>query len=188
MTTPAPEPVATYAYAPLPVERAPEGTKPGTVWFWLLAFTPLLDMVILVPTAFYFQELVNINPSDVRALSSVISSPALAILSILDLVLYVTAILFPVLDWRELDKRGVPHPFHWAFSLFALVIGGPIVYVIGRTVVVKRRTGKGLAPLWVFVGLGAVYFISGFVVFAIYAIELINEFTSYLATGAGSVL
>ena len=47
---------------------------------------------------------------------------------------------------RELKKRGVQQPFHWAFAFLT-----SIVYVIGRSVVVKRRTGGGLAPLWVYI-------------------------------------
>ncbi len=49
-------------------------------------------------------------------------------------------IVFAFLDWRELKRRGVPAPFHWAFSFLALA-GFGIVYPIGRSVVVKRRTG-----------------------------------------------
>ena len=188
MTTAAPEPVAGTLYAPVPVLRAPDGTRPGTIWFWLLAFSPLLDIAVLIPTSIFLGQLADINPSDVQAFGAALGAPTLGVLSILDLLIYVVAILFPVLDWRELEKRGVPRPFHWAWSLFALVIGGPIVYVIGRTVVIKRRTGAGLAPLWVFIGIGVVYFIVGFVVFTIYAIELFTQFTGYLASSAGSVL
>lgn len=62
-------------------------------------------------------------------------------------------ILFSWLDWRELRRRGVPLPFSWAWSFFALLGGGAAVYVIGRTVVLKRRTESGgWAPLWVWIG------------------------------------
>ena len=188
MTTAPSEPVPTTAVAPAPIPRAPEGTKPGTVWIWLLAFTPLLTLVLLIPTSAYLDQIASINPSDVKALGAAFAAPSLAILSLLDLVFYIATILFPILDWRDLEKRGVPKPFHWSWSLFVFLVGSPIVYVIGRTVVVKRRTGAGLAPLWVFIATGAVYVITGFVVFTLYAIELITTFTGYLATGAGSVL
>jgi hypothetical protein len=51
---------------------------------------------------------------------------------------------------KELAARGVPRPFHWAFAFL-----GGIVYAIGRSVVVARRTGKGHAPIWAEVGVFA---------------------------------
>ena len=54
---------------------------------------------------------------------------------------------FAYLDWRELGRRGVPKPFH-----FAWVFLSSGVYPIGRSVVVRRRTGKGIAPMWVAIG------------------------------------
>ena len=63
------------------------------------------------------------------------------------------AILFSWLDWRELRRRGVPLPFHWAWALLALASGGLAVYIIGRTVVLRRRTvAGGWPPLWVWIG------------------------------------
>ena len=52
------------------------------------------------------------------------------------------AILFSWLDWRELRRRGVPVPFHWAWALLALAGAGLAVYVIGRTVVLLSTTSS----------------------------------------------
>jgi FtsH-binding integral membrane protein len=38
----------------------------------------------------------------------------------------------------------MPRPFH-----FAWVFLSSVVYVISRSVVVRRRTGRGIAPMWV---------------------------------------
>lgn len=56
--------------------------------------------------------------------------------------------LFAYLDWRELRRRGVSRPFHWAWS-FIVLAGTSAVYPIGRSVVARRRTGRGMAPLWI---------------------------------------
>jgi hypothetical protein len=61
------------------------------------------------------------------------------------LPIYVFAVILGYLDSRELKRRGVPYPFAWGWAFF------DVVYVIGRAVVVRRRTGKGLAPLWVYI-------------------------------------
>jgi hypothetical protein len=61
------------------------------------------------------------------------------------------------------------------------------VYVIGRAVVAKRRTGAGLAPLWVFIGLEVVAFIVSLVVVVTAAIQLISLLGDALSV-AGNVL
>ncbi|HAQ9640229.1 TPA: hypothetical protein IYE67_003168, partial [Enterococcus faecium] len=47
-----------------------------------------------------------------------------------------------------LRDRGVDRPFPWAWALL-----GPLVYLIGRSVVVRRRVGGSAAPLWLYLGL-----------------------------------
>jgi hypothetical protein len=50
------------------------------------------------------------------------------------------------LDWRRLRNAGVVRPFHWAWIFL-----GPTVYVIGRTVVLRKVTrNRVLAPMIVF--------------------------------------
>ena len=70
-------------------------------------------------------------------------------------VIYAAEVVFAFLDYRQLKKAGVQRPFHWAWAFLA----APYVYVIGRSVVVKRVTGGGLLPLWIFLGVVAVSFI-----------------------------
>jgi hypothetical protein len=100
-------------------------------------------------------------------------------------VVYAFCVVFAALDWRELKANGVPRPFHWAWSLFILVVGSPAVYVIGRTVVAKRRTGIGMAPLWVYIGLQVLAWI-GSLAFGIYiAVQFINLVNNSLDPAAG---
>jgi len=39
-------------------------------------------------------------------------------------------------------------PFHWAW---AFLYSG--VYIIGRSIIVQRRIGRGLAPIWAWVAM-----------------------------------
>lgn len=80
--------------------------------------------------------------------------PGFLAAQLLGLVTFVTAIVLAILDRRILIRRGVVRPFHWAWSVV------PLVYLIGRAVVLRRRVGRGSAPLWVYlllsVGVGVV--------------------------------
>jgi hypothetical protein len=123
---------------------APAGTKTGTVWIWLIVLLPLLSIssLFLIDVAGYTREILT-NPTSLAALLSLYISPGFLITVVLSLVLYALVVIFAVQDYRALVKLGVPRPFHWGFAFF-----GPIVYTIGRSVVVKIRTGQGLGPLW----------------------------------------
>jgi hypothetical protein len=81
----------------------------------------------------------------------------------------------------------VPRPFHWAWSFFVLLVGWPGVYMIGRSVIVRRRTGTGLIPLWIYVGLQVVAFIVVIIVAAIAISQLLVLLGDSLST-AGNVL
>ena len=123
---------------------APAGTKTGTVWIWLIVLLPLLSIssLFLIDVTGYVRELVT-DPTSLAALFSLYVSPGFLITLGLSLVLYALTVIFAVRDHQTLVQRGVPRPFHWGFAFF-----GPVVYTIGRSVVVKIRTGQGLGPLW----------------------------------------
>jgi uncharacterized membrane protein len=63
-------------------------------------------------------------------------------------------------DRKWLLARGFDRPFHWAFAFIAAP-----VYTIGRSVVVRRRSGRGIAPMWVSIGLLVLGLIVGIIVF-----------------------
>ena len=159
---------------PAGVDAAPSpGAKSGTVWIWLLAFTPIAQFALLVPTTIYFLNLMSVDPTDTRAVEAAALSPLLLVTELVSFAIVAISIVFPVLDWRELSRRGVQRPFHWAWSFSVLAVSSPIVYVIGRTVVTRRRTGRGLAPLWVFLALEILYFLAGVVIVVIASIALL---------------
>lgn len=131
---------------------APEGTNWNTPWIWLVIALPLLS---LIPAMF----------TDLSSTSATYTSTDL-IVSLVNLAVSVLiaggVITFAFLDFRELRRRGVPQPFHWAFAFFALLNLG-VIYAIGRAVVVQRRTGKGgpvLIAAIVSIVIGVVVFIT----------------------------
>ena len=147
--------------------KAPDGTKTGTVWIWLIVLLPLLGLssIFLIDWADYIDSTIASSLSapygGYAGSLAFYTSPGYLLSNLLSFVLYGLTVVFAALDVRELKKRGVQQPFHWAFAFLT-----SIVYVIGRSVVVKRRTGGGLAPLWVYIAETVLSFIVG-IIFAV---------------------
>lgn len=66
----------------------------------------------------------------------------------LGFAIYVASVVFAFLDWRGLRADGYDRPFHWAWAILSVT-----VYVIGRSVIVNRRAGRGLWPIGAFLAL-----------------------------------
>ncbi|MCJ1707168.1 DUF2510 domain-containing protein [Microbacterium sp. VKM Ac-2923] len=127
----------------------------NTVWIWLLVALPLVGVLSLFVFdwgSFIRESVYSSMYADPLATPSMAGTVLTAVSSILSLVLSAATVLFAFLDWRQLRARGIERPFHWAWSFFVLAIGSGIVYIIGRSVIVRRQTGKGLAPLWAAIG------------------------------------
>jgi hypothetical protein len=146
---------APYSGAPESL-AAPAGTRPYTPWIWALALLPLVNTV---STMLRWSSIDStIDAATESALSPGAAPPAALDLAsyAISFLVFAAAMLFVVFDWRALDKAGVPRPFHWAWGFF-MIIGAP-VYMIGRSIVVRRRTGSGLAPMFVNLALIALNF------------------------------
>jgi len=164
-------PAATPTYAPA-APYAPFGMLPkvavetNTVWVWLAV---VASAVPFLPPFFIdwngYVDAITRSASGPAYASTLIQWQlhALAV-SLVSWAAMALFIVFAWLDWRELRRRGVPGPFHWAWSFFALLGAGAAVYMIGRTVVLRRRTvSGGWAPLWVWIGVTVVGYIITFV-------------------------
>lgn len=129
---------------------APDGTRWSTVWIWLVVLLPVvpLGLLLVIPWGSLFDIDVAAldSPADVTTLYGPLFSPAYLLASVLGYVSYGLCVYFSYLDYAALRSRGVPKPFHWAWSFLSGV------YPFGRSIIVARRTGRGLAPLWVHVG------------------------------------
>ena len=112
--------------------------NPSTPGIWLIAFWPLWNIVTNVVAVFVG----GIDPSAARYADGTLAQRGLAVLA------WLLFVWFAYRDSRELKARGMDRPFGWGWGFI------PLVYLIGRTVVVHSRTGKGLAPLFVCIGVG----------------------------------
>ena len=155
---------APYTYAPAGPLRAPAGTSPFTPFVWLLALVPLIDVVSVIVLALNGERaaFTPMTLSSELARASTELSSGLIINAVIGWVVIGANILLAGLDWHALKTAGMPRPFHWAWGLFA-IISVP-VYIVGRTVIAKRRTGAGLAPLFVYIGCSLLSFIVSIVI------------------------
>jgi hypothetical protein len=137
------------------VEKAPEGTNPNTVWIWILALLPFVSLasLFLVDFKTYILDVTRASASqnpDPSLVYRAMADSGYGWLFVIGLIVYAVGIVFAFFDFRSLRARGVVKPFHWALSFIPSGYGY-LVYMIGRFVVVKRRTGTGLAPLWLWI-------------------------------------
>lgn len=163
--------------APAAALRAPEGTDPNTPWIWLILLVPIVQTL---PIFFLdWSAFVEATLMDPTALSTtaLFASPAYLALLALGWIGTGAMIGFAYLDWRELKRRGVPQPFHWAYIFLTLAVSFA-VYTIGRAVVAHRRTGTGLSVMWATIGL----IVGGTVVVLTYMIIVVQQVFDMLSS------
>jgi Protein of unknown function (DUF2510) len=159
----------TYAPAPQVFPPAPAGAKVINWYLWAVIFLPVITLIVFLATfnsyaptiEKYLTEIQreSLNPN--RGAVPAFAYPAWYWLTqLLSFVVYLGMVLLAWFDTRRLAAVGVARPFHWAWAFLT-----PIVYVIGRSIVVRRRSGHGLWPIWV---LAAFYVFYLIVVFAVY--------------------
>jgi quinol-cytochrome oxidoreductase complex cytochrome b subunit len=118
---------------------------------WVLILLPLVVAIPLLTVDFtaYFREIVAAERS--QGIGSI--PPGYLFAQLANLAAYPAMVVLAYLDTRSLRRIGLDRPFHWAWSFLG------IVYIIGRAVVLKRRVGRGTAPLWIYllvsIGVGA---------------------------------
>lgn len=160
-------PYAAVSYSATAADlKAPEGTEWNTAWIWLIVLLPLIPMIGLF--SIDWGSLINLNdPTGMSSLAFLVS-PGYLVASVGGWVVYGLCVWFAYLDWRELGRRGVPRPFHWAWTFLSSA-----VYAIGRSVVVRKRTGRGIAPMWatiatLVISFGAAIYIMAVVMAAVF--------------------
>ncbi len=150
--------------------KAPPGTDPSTPWIWLILVIPIVQTlpIFFIDWTSYIEASIT-DPTGLGA-SALLFSPAYIALFVLGWVGTGLMIWFAYLDWRELQRRGVPQPFHWAYIFLTFAVSFA-VYTIGRAVVAHRRTGTGLSVMWATIGL----IVGGFVVGIIVAAAIVQQ-------------
>jgi len=179
-----------YSWAPLPM---PPSTEPpvqvrrtDTVWVWFVIALPLLSGIgsvlladlgdplrrIIEQTFASIEEGSRMRPLDTWRITFEIM-PSVLWLNLASYAVIGVVVLFAWLDWRELRRRGIPRPFHWAFALLGFVGAGVIVYMIGRSVVVRRHGGSPVA-FWVWIVTEAIALAAALVYATVIIVQLAN--------------
>ncbi|MFF2387914.1 DUF2510 domain-containing protein [Agromyces sp. NPDC058104] len=164
------------AQQPLPygqatVSTVDAATPTSTVWIWLIVALPALGFVpfLLIDWQRILELSVDAQYSSSPAAQlAVYSDPWYVVSSLSGWAIAALIVLFAYFDRRELVERGFERPFHWAWAFFALFTS--LVYVIGRSVVVKRRSGRGMAPMWVAIAVTVVIMVAAIAWFATFMI------------------
>lgn len=162
-----------YSYA---APTAVTTTETNTWHIWVLALFPLFTIPFLftIDISVFFPAP---GEDPLAAQLRQYTDPGYLMLSAAGWLLYGLGIPLAIYDRRALLTRGIGRPFHWAFAFL-----GGIVYVIGRSVVVRRRTGQGLAPLWAAIAVQVIGLIASLIFMArviSLAIEWVNTTTYY---------
>jgi hypothetical protein len=150
-----PQPYAHAGYAQqgpaAPPPRVPASTSPFTWAIWVLAALPVVSVVLALNVD--YTSALEMSPRGPRPDALVAS----ALSSLVQLLVWGGSVALAFVDWRDLTRRGIVRPFHWAWA-FVPVVGG--VYLIGRSIIVRRRIegapANALSPIWLWVGLNVI--------------------------------
>jgi hypothetical protein len=140
--------------------KAPEGTSvynPFILTMIALLVLSLLSVFLILNPATFNEIIENSLAGNGK------TSTAELISNVVGFVLYAAWVILAALDYRTLVNAGVPKPFHWAWTFLV----APSLYFIGRGVVTRRRTGKGIATMWIAIAYLGISFIIGIVIFSI---------------------
>jgi hypothetical protein len=139
----------------------PAGARIDTAWVWIVSVGYLLS---IIPVFFFdmngyiaaiFDAQLSRSPA---ALSDALVGYAVfGIVSwLLGLIVWGLAVFGAYRDYKHLEAIGVERPFHWAFAF----IPYPIVYLIGRHVVLRKVSRTAGWPLWAHIGSYALVFLA----------------------------
>jgi len=143
--------------------------NPVTPFAWVLALLPLTGFISLLLSWALgdFSEEVLLNEDPFLVTPGTIAG------YVISFIVWIGGAFIALADQRELESRGIVKPFSWAWAFIPILT--PLTYLIGRTVVVKRQTGRGLAPLLVWIGITVGTWIISFAIGLVLAAVLIGS-------------
>ncbi|MFT4029207.1 MAG: DUF2510 domain-containing protein [Protaetiibacter sp.] len=141
--------------------RLPDGTTIDTGWVWVVS---MLTLVQTIPLFFFdmpgymraiFEASLSGNDGTITSAMGGYFA-ILAIFGVIGWVAYGLLVFAAYRDYRNLLAVGVVRPFHWAFAF----IPYPVVYLIGRHVVLRKVSSTAGWPLWAHLASYLVIFIA----------------------------
>ncbi|MGW9631534.1 DUF2510 domain-containing protein [Agromyces sp. NPDC055520] len=168
-------------YGGVETPRMPAGTPVDTVWIWLIVALPVLAVLPLFLWDFqgYLEQSMSISASTSPMANALgpYTDPWYLVLTFGSWVLYGLAVWFAYLDYAALAKLGYPRRFHWAWTFLS-----SLVYVIGRSVVVRRQAGRGYLPMAVGIALTVVLAIGVIVWVVVVMVAAVNTSMELMST------
>lgn len=131
-------PYAAMAAAP---GQAPIGASPYNRHIW--AIVGIYGAISILGPIYIYAMLSN--PAVLLGSGAELILPQLG-LGAVGLAAWIVVGVLAYSDYKDLASRGVLNPFHWGMVFIPSY--GPTIYIIGRSVVVRRRTGSGMRPMW----------------------------------------
>jgi len=122
-------------YGVTPAKVLGPETRVYNAFIWLITGLPLLS--ILAVSSWDVTAYVERSRSEVAALDT-----GYLLIQLLNFTIYAVSVLLAFADRRSLARDGFVRPFHWAWTFLSSA-----AYVVGRSVVVNRRAGRGLWPI-----------------------------------------
>ncbi|MGV8884765.1 MAG: DUF2510 domain-containing protein [Microbacteriaceae bacterium] len=145
-----------------------QGVKTYTLWVWLIVGVLALSLISMLTFNFREYMLASLyNPTNPLAMFT----PSYLFIMATSFLAYWGAVALAFLDHRELTRGGIQRPFHWAFAFIS-----PIVYLIGRAVVLKRRIGAGSATMWIAIG----YMVVSAIITILWIVSAVNLVLEYM--------
>jgi hypothetical protein len=153
-----------YGYGPTVLPKAPPGAKVYNLFIWIIVALPIVSIILnllsvssIEPVLESILKQAQANPGASTTVPTVTTTPWEVVAEIVGLLITAATIVLAYFDWRALKAQGIARPFHWAFAFIAFIT--PLVYIIGRSIVVRRRAGHGLLPMWISIGVVVVGFV-----------------------------
>ncbi|MCS5722220.1 DUF2510 domain-containing protein [Herbiconiux sp. CPCC 203407] len=168
-----------YAYsaqqsAPATPPKVAPGTPAYGPFIWVITLLPLIGLLTLPLSFTDLEQQLSVpystDPSSVDPFAGMSTAAlvAQAVAAVVGWAIYGAGVVLAFFDRKWLLARGYAQPFHWAFAFLGVVAP---VYAIGRSLVVRRRSGRGIAPMWVAFGIVALSFVITIVVI-VYVVDL----------------
>ncbi|RIJ54967.1 DUF2510 domain-containing protein [Clavibacter phaseoli] len=147
-----PQPYAQQQYTPAtPPPQVPASTPPFTWAIWVLAALPVISLISILGL-----DLRQTMTPMQYGRGAMLPGLGYVVVQLVSFLVYGASVAVAYFDWRDLGRRGIVRPFHWAWTFL-----GSGVYVIGRSVIVRRRItgnpGRVLAPLWLWIGVTVIF-------------------------------
>lgn len=176
------EHTAPAASATLQRTPLPEGTRVDGLWVWIVS---LGFFVTCIPLFFfdmndYLRAVMAAELSrDTSGLAGAMTGYVafVVISSLLSFAVWGLTVFAAYRDVKQLEGVGVVRPFHWAFAF----IPYPIVYLIGRHVVLRKVVRTAGWPLWAHIAGNVIVVIASFVWALVLVQVMLTEMTGYVA-------